>query len=150
MAERLVEHAYLSTACLHGEHGYCQSDRCGTKVPAVCKFCSAPCGCDCHRPESGRERSPEPAACGCPITLETTRVTRHSRECSVRQAAERIEAGIEDERPAECCCAGCIGMGPCDDDLGKSEETDGDDCCDGSSGVPGVDCDCYWRMGTDG
>ncbi len=106
------------------------------------------------RPESGRERSPEPAACGCPITLETARVTRHSRECSVRQAAERFEAGVEDERPAECCCAGCIGMGPCDDDLGKADDDASDDlglnsgdCCDGETGTPGVDCDCsmVWR-----
>jgi hypothetical protein len=86
------------------------------------------------RQESGRERSPEPAECGCPITLETARVTRHSRECSVRQAAERFEAGIEDERPAECCCAGCIGMGPCDDDLGKSD---------------GTECDHPWHDGED-
>lgn len=57
---RTVEHVYLSTACLHGEHGYCQAvtGRCGSKTPAVCKFCSAPCVCRCHAPESGRERSP--------------------------------------------------------------------------------------------
>ena len=47
-------HEYLSTSCLHGEHGYCQSQT-GTngdtewvKAPAVCKFCSAPCVCPCH------------------------------------------------------------------------------------------------------
>jgi hypothetical protein len=29
-----------------------------------------------------------------------------------------------DSRPpdGECCCGGCIGMGPCDDDLGRSDE----------------------------
>jgi hypothetical protein len=47
-------HEYLSTSCLHGEHGYCQS---GTgsngttewaKTPASCKFCGASCICPCH------------------------------------------------------------------------------------------------------
>lgn len=64
----------------------------------------------------------------------------------IRELARTLT--VED-RPAECCCAGCIGMGPCDDDLGKSDESADDDCCDGSTGVPGVDCNCYWRMGTD-
>ncbi|GAB2696608.1 hypothetical protein [Kitasatospora kifunensis] len=52
-------HDYLSTGCLHGDmvlpdgrtgHAYCQSDTgaAGTKTPAVCKFCGAPCRCDCH------------------------------------------------------------------------------------------------------
>lgn len=57
-------HDYLSTACLHGEHGYCQGadgER-GPKRPAQCKFCDAPCLCACHvagavttRAEVGRE-----------------------------------------------------------------------------------------------
>ncbi|MFC8447610.1 hypothetical protein [Kitasatospora sp. NPDC057223] len=44
-------HHYLSTGCLHGEHAYCQgkTGQAGTKVPAQCKFCPAPCQCDCHR-----------------------------------------------------------------------------------------------------
>ncbi|MFH8405516.1 hypothetical protein ACH4FX_12185 [Streptomyces sp. NPDC018019] len=44
-------HRYLSTGCLHGEHGYCQSSTGsnGTKVPATCKFCAAPCECPCHQ-----------------------------------------------------------------------------------------------------
>lgn len=44
-------HMYLSTGCLHGEHGYCQSNTglAGAKTPAVCKFCKAPCVCACHR-----------------------------------------------------------------------------------------------------
>jgi hypothetical protein len=44
------EHEYLSTGCLHGEHGYCQGDTgaAGAKIPAVCKFCQAPCICVCH------------------------------------------------------------------------------------------------------
>lgn len=46
-------HVYLSTACLHGEHPYCDAvtrpD--GTcKNPARCKFCEAPCVCSCHAP----------------------------------------------------------------------------------------------------
>lgn len=45
-----VPHVYLSTGCFHGEHHYCQSNTgaAGTKVPAQCKFCAAPCVCDCH------------------------------------------------------------------------------------------------------
>lgn len=44
-------HVYLSTACLHGEHAYCQSAAgpAGTKKPAECKFCTARCICECHR-----------------------------------------------------------------------------------------------------
>lgn len=43
-------HVYLSTACHHGEHGYCRCDegRYGPKVPGTCKFCAAPCRCMCH------------------------------------------------------------------------------------------------------
>jgi hypothetical protein len=29
--------------------------------------------------------------------------------------------------PDECCCAGCIGMGPCDDDLGKERDEEDDE-----------------------
>lgn len=49
-------HRYLSTGCLHGEHGYCQSNTGsnGQKVPATCKFCSAPCECPCHAAEEGQ------------------------------------------------------------------------------------------------
>jgi hypothetical protein len=44
-------HIYLSTSCFHGNHNYCQSERglCGNKTPGVCKFCSTPCICKCHR-----------------------------------------------------------------------------------------------------
>lgn len=36
-------HAYVSTACLHGIHSRCIKS---------CKFCSAPCQCDCdHGPQ---------------------------------------------------------------------------------------------------
>lgn len=43
-------HRYLSTGCLHGEHGYCQAHtgQAGIKAPARCKFCAAPCICPCH------------------------------------------------------------------------------------------------------
>jgi hypothetical protein len=52
-------HDYLSTACLHGEHGYCSA---GTrpdgrpKFPARCKWCNARCRCHCHatQPEERR------------------------------------------------------------------------------------------------
>ncbi|MGW7636144.1 hypothetical protein [Streptomyces decoyicus] len=46
-----AEHTYLSTGCLHGEHGYCQGHTglSGAKTPAVCKFCKAPCQCPCHK-----------------------------------------------------------------------------------------------------
>jgi len=33
------EHVYVSTACLHEEHGRCRR---------TCKFCAAPCQCECH------------------------------------------------------------------------------------------------------
>lgn len=43
-------HTYLSTSCLHGEHGYCKANTGaqGDKIPAVCKFCHAGCVCACH------------------------------------------------------------------------------------------------------
>ncbi len=56
----LSSHHYLSTACLHATeqgrehlHRYCQGvdGLAGRKKPAVCKFCDAPCTCDCHREE---------------------------------------------------------------------------------------------------
>ncbi len=45
------EHVYLSTACLHGEHDYCNSmvGAQGVKRPAQCKFCEATCICECHQ-----------------------------------------------------------------------------------------------------
>ena len=45
------EHVYLSTGCLHGDHEYCKADRATVgvaKEPACCKFCTAPCICECH------------------------------------------------------------------------------------------------------
>lgn len=45
-------HVYLSTACLHGEHGYCGCQVTGDgkpKKPAECKFCDARCICECHQ-----------------------------------------------------------------------------------------------------
>lgn len=65
---------------------------------------------------NGRLRALAPAGCGCPVTLSSTRTTTHTRECSDRQAAERLAATIED------------------DDLGKSDEDDADD--------HPVDCGC--------
>ena len=43
-------HLYFSTSCFHGNHTYCQQETglIGTKVPARCKFCEAPCLCSCH------------------------------------------------------------------------------------------------------
>ncbi|MFH9426040.1 hypothetical protein [Streptomyces sp. NPDC017529] len=51
-------HRYLSTGCLHGEHGYCQSHTglCGAKTPAVCKWCKSPCQCLCHRAAPAEEK----------------------------------------------------------------------------------------------
>ncbi|MGQ5576735.1 hypothetical protein [Streptomyces sp. ECR3.8] len=48
-----TSHVYLSTGCLHGHHDYCQNHtgRDGTKTPAQCKFCAAPCICGCHTPK---------------------------------------------------------------------------------------------------
>jgi hypothetical protein len=44
-------HKYLSTGCLHDEHEYCQgrTGLAGSKTPAQCKFCEAPCRCHCHK-----------------------------------------------------------------------------------------------------
>lgn len=56
------EHQYLSTGCLHDKHEYCQADAVAKdggvlrKVPAQCKFCEAPCICDCHSEGSPQER----------------------------------------------------------------------------------------------
>jgi hypothetical protein len=54
-------HTYLSTSCIHDEHSYCSSPEGGndhgdtwTKQPSSCKFCSAPCVCDCHRESTPR------------------------------------------------------------------------------------------------
>lgn len=43
-------HFYLSTGCLHGDHGYCQAPagKVGAKQPARCKTCPARCRCRCH------------------------------------------------------------------------------------------------------
>lgn len=58
---RMRHHGYLSTGCLHGDavilpdgrtgHQYCQSEtgHTGSKIPATCKFCAAPCRCRCHK-----------------------------------------------------------------------------------------------------
>lgn len=45
----------MSTACLHGEHSYCNSmtGYQGVKRPAQCKFCDARCICDCHKDPDG-------------------------------------------------------------------------------------------------
>jgi hypothetical protein len=47
-------HVYLSTGCLHGQHGYCQADtgKSGAKTPSVCKWCPAKCVCPCHHEET--------------------------------------------------------------------------------------------------
>jgi hypothetical protein len=49
-ATEATSHVYLSTGCLHGHHDYCQNHtgHSGTKTPAQCKFCAAPCTCHCH------------------------------------------------------------------------------------------------------
>lgn len=51
MSEPVVKHLYLSTACHHGEHAYCaaMTGYQGAKRPAQCKFCRAPCICECHK-----------------------------------------------------------------------------------------------------
>lgn len=50
-------HAYLSTGCLHGEHGYCQAHTglSGAKTPGQCKFCGAKCQCPCHGSTTAKE-----------------------------------------------------------------------------------------------
>ena len=69
--EATTGHVYLSTGCLHGHHDYCQNHtgHSGTKTPAQCKFCAAPCTCGCHQhhmtrpadqPKEQRERPTHP------------------------------------------------------------------------------------------
>ena len=43
-------HDYVSTGCLHGDHGYCRGEvgKVGAKAPGRCKFCPASCRCGCH------------------------------------------------------------------------------------------------------
>jgi hypothetical protein len=50
LTHQLGTHVYLSTGCLHGQHGYCQgkTGKSGAKQPARCKFCKAACTCTCH------------------------------------------------------------------------------------------------------
>lgn len=43
-AYHVIEHRYISTACLHGRHGECRLQ---------CKFCEARCECECHKARSG-------------------------------------------------------------------------------------------------
>jgi hypothetical protein len=64
------EHDYLSTACLHGQHTYCQSDSgaAGAKIPGKCKFCPALCSCECHGWEE-----PRPAGHACSSACTHTR-----------------------------------------------------------------------------
>ncbi|MFJ4828428.1 hypothetical protein ACIP79_00580 [Streptomyces sp. NPDC088747] len=54
VAGRVVDHEYLSTGCLHGEHDYCKATagKAGAKQPAQCKFCGAPCICECHQADT--------------------------------------------------------------------------------------------------
>lgn len=53
-------HVYLSTGCLHGNHGYCQgkTGAVGAKVPGKCKFCDARCVCECHQGEPCDDGTP--------------------------------------------------------------------------------------------
>lgn len=54
MPSSKTEHYYLSTACLHQLHSYCQAaeNECGEeKEPGQCKFCASACICPCHRDE---------------------------------------------------------------------------------------------------
>ena len=46
----MIEHDYLSTACLHELHGRCR---------LTCKFCQIPCRCPCHTDESYDEKPAE-------------------------------------------------------------------------------------------
>lgn len=48
--DQATGHTYLSTACWHERHDYCNSmvGYQGEKRPAQCKFCSARCICECH------------------------------------------------------------------------------------------------------
>lgn len=66
-------HTYVSTACLHGEHGQCgtmQHDR-GEPGPPRCKFCPAVCACPvCNHADRDADE---------PRLIHTTTTTRHIR-----------------------------------------------------------------------
>lgn len=49
----MVDHVYLSTACLHERHDHCNAmvGYEGVKRPAQCKWCEARCICVCHSKE---------------------------------------------------------------------------------------------------
>lgn len=45
-------HRYLSTSCLHGDHGHCGgalNHEGEAKVPTACKRCDSTCVCPCHK-----------------------------------------------------------------------------------------------------
>jgi hypothetical protein len=47
----VIQHLYLSTACMHAIHEHCQATQNlegEPKLPATCKWCAAPCVCRCH------------------------------------------------------------------------------------------------------
>lgn len=88
-------HVYLSTGCLHGDHDYCQSTKQGSKIPAECKFCAAPCVCLCHEigyatpasagaPEAPPKSDLQSAKCGCPTQL----MVAHRRGCPTEAIEE--------------------------------------------------------------
>ncbi|MFP8944740.1 hypothetical protein ACLIYM_25355 [Streptomyces fenghuangensis] len=111
---RSDRHVYLSTGCLHGQHGYCQGKNglAGAKTPASCKFCAAPCVCDCHHgdetaaPVEGSDQrrthdAQEPAvpAAGLRGLLEHVGIDTTGRDITVDgKVVDAAPAGGSDQR----------------------------------------------------
>jgi hypothetical protein len=71
--------------------------------------------------QTGRKRSHRWACCG-----STNPAHPHDRCPTAPESDRERSLPLLPDVRAECCCAGCIGMGPCDDDLGKSDEPECD------------------------
>lgn len=80
MTNTLAERAhYFSTACLHLKHGECRG---------TCKFCSRPCGCECHR-------SPAPAGRSTEDTMNSTYDPNDEPDPPTRSEADDDERNDE-------------------------------------------------------
>ncbi|QES45232.1 hypothetical protein DEJ49_33370 [Streptomyces venezuelae] len=98
-------HRYLSTGCLHGEHGYCQgaSGQVGAKRPAQCKFCAAPCRCGCHKGQQSMSADAYDQRISAPPSKEAAAALR-----------ERLESGNVARRVVGPEEAEVLGLTPLD------------------------------------
>jgi hypothetical protein len=96
-------HVYLSTACFHGEHGYCDAmtGQQGAKRPATCKFCPARCVCPCHA-ESGQGETTMRVGFDFARSLRDPRLREFLR--TVGAARTHIVAATAETTVAEVLC----------------------------------------------